>query len=229
MTLWGEPLMPVKQTIYIVEDDPTFRDALQVLFDSVGLNTQPFPTAERFLESFDPQESGCLIVDVRLPGMSGIGLQEHLMGRNTRIPIVVITGHADVPLAVRAMRNGAIDYLTKPFHEQTLLDRVQEALNVDTLRMRRQAELADVERRYATLTERERQVMQLVIDGHPNKEVAARLGVSCKTVEQHRAHVMEKMQADSLALLVRLGLALNRSALPVATPADRSVSLPLSA
>ncbi len=198
----------VQETVYIVDDDPVIREALTRLLESVSLRVEASATCEEFLETYDAQTLSCLILDARLPGMSGFELQEELHRRNLSIPVIMITGYGDVSMAVRAVANGALDYLTKPFNEQVLLERIRQALDIAKLTRERAAQLASVERRYRSLTPREQQVMQLVISGKPNKVVAAELGVSCKTVEGHRARVMEKMQAESLPELVRMGLML---------------------
>ena len=196
----------LEQTVFIVDDDDQVRDSLSVLLGSVGLPAETFSTAQDFFDAYDPERSGCLVLDIRMPGMSGLELQERLNERRAILPVIVITGHGDVSLAVKAMKGGAVDFLQKPFDEQDLLDRVQQALADDA---RRRHELEDrraVLDRLATLTQREREVMELIVDGQANKDVAASLGISHRTVEIHRARVMEKTVASSLAHLVRIAL-----------------------
>lgn len=212
----------MQETVYIVDDDPMIREALSRLLESVSLRVESSSTCEEFLETYDPEALSCLILDARLPGMSGFELQEELGRRRLSIPIIMITGYGDVSMAVRAVANGALDYLTKPFNEQVLLERIRQALDIAKMTSERTAKLARVEARYQTLTPREQEVMQLVIDGKPNKVVAAELGVSCKTVEGHRARVMEKMRADSLPELVRMGMMLEENGSNVvASPGNR--------
>ena len=173
---------------------------------SIGLEAETFPGAAAFLEAYDPDRSGCLVLDIRMPGMSGLDLQRRLNEANAILPIIFITGHGDVPVAVRAMRAGAVDFLQKPFDEQDLLDRIHQALENDARHRRELAEKDLILGRIASLTPRERQVMDLVVAGLANKNVAGRLGVSRRTVEIHRARVMAKMQATSLAHLVRMAM-----------------------
>lgn len=191
-------------TVFIVDDDEAVRDSLKLLFRSVELPVATFGSAREFLDSYDPAAPGCLILDVRLPGMSGLELQEELAGDGADLPIVFITGHGDVPMAVRAMRRGAVDFLQKPFSDQDLLDRVQQALADQAERRQQVSSQAEILERIEHLTPREREVMDLVVDGLANKVIANRLGMSQRTVEVHRAAVMRKMEADSLAHLVQL-------------------------
>jgi FixJ family two-component response regulator len=195
-------------TVYIVDDEPAIRDSLALLLRSVGLASRAFPSAPAFLDGFDPAVPGCLVADVRMPGMSGLELQEALRDRQARLPVIIITGHGDIAMAVRAMKAGAADFIEKPFNEQVLLDAVHRAL----ARHRPgeappSAVRAEIAARVAALTPREREVMLLVAEGRPNKVVATRLGLSTRTVEVHRAKAMEKMQARSLADLVRMAIA----------------------
>ena len=195
-------------TVYIVDDEPAIRDSLAMLLRSVGLASRTFPSAPAFLEGFDAGAPGCLVADVRMPGMSGLELQEALRARQAALPVIIITGHGDIAMAVRAMKAGAADFIEKPFNEQVLLDAVHRALA-----QQRPGEpppsavRAEIEARVATLTPREREVMLHVAEGRPNKVVATRLGLSTRTVEVHRAKAMEKMQARSLAELVRMAIA----------------------
>jgi two-component system response regulator FixJ len=195
-------------TVFVIDDEPAIRDSLAMLLRSVGLASRTFPSAPAFLEAFDGGTPGCAIADVRMPGMSGLELQEALRARGARLPVIIITGHGDIAMAVRAMKAGAADFIEKPFNEQVLLDAVHRAL----AQGRADAPAAganrtEIETRVATLTPREREVMLLIAEGRPNKVVATRLGLSTRTVEVHRAKVMEKMSARSLAELVRMAIA----------------------
>ena len=192
--------------VYIVDDDEAVRSSLRFLIRSMGLLAQVSDSAVEFLKSYDPRQPGCLLLDVRMPGMSGLDLQQELNRRGATIPVIFITGHGDVPMAVAAMQHGAFDFLQKPFRDQDLLDRVQRAMARDTESRGRLAARTETTARLATLTPREAEVMQLVTSGKANKVVGAELGVSQRTVEIHRAHVMEKMRAGSLAELVRMVL-----------------------
>ncbi|HEX7410377.1 MAG TPA: response regulator FixJ [Candidatus Binatia bacterium] len=193
-------------TVFVVDDDPAIRQSLRWLIESVGLNVKVFSTAQEFLEGYDPSTPGCLVLDIRMPGMSGLDLQNELATREIQVPIIIITGHAEVPVAVRALKAGAMDFIEKPFSDQLLLDRIRRAIEVDAQSRRVRSEQAEVDARLGQLTPRERQVMDLVIAGKANKVIASELGLSPKTVEVHRAHVMKKMQVASLADLVRLGM-----------------------
>lgn len=193
-------------TVFVIDDDPAIRESLRWLIESIGLNVKVFATAPEFLESYLPDPPSCLVLDIRMPGMSGLDLQAELAARDIRVPVIIITGHAEVPVAVRAMKAGAFDFIEKPFSDQLLLDRISRAIEFDTQARRGRSAQADVASRLAQLTPREHQVMELVIAGKANKVIASELGLSPKTVEVHRAHVMKKMQADSLADLVRLGM-----------------------
>ena len=194
-------------TVFIVDDDPAIRIAMQALMESVNLRHQIFPSGNEFLESDSDGRPGCLVLDIRMPGLSGLELQAELVRRHSTLPIIFITGHGDVPMAVEAMQKGAVDFIQKPFRDQDLLDRITEALKTDEER-RAQRELHDeVAERVQRLTNREKEVFDLVVTGKPNKVIAYDLGVSQRTVEIHRARVMEKMQARSLADLVKMHLA----------------------
>ena len=199
--------------VFVVDDDPAIRESLRWLIESVGLTVKVFPTAQEFLEGYDPTTPGCLVLDVRMPGMSGLDLQTELSTRKIGIPIIIITGHAEVPVAVRALKAGAMDFIEKPFSDQLLLDRIRRAIELDEEVRRVQSQRREVAARLAQLTPREREVMELVIAGKPNKVIASELGLSPKTVEVHRAHVMKKMRVDSLADLVRLGMMSRRDTL----------------
>jgi two-component system response regulator FixJ len=198
--------MQPNPTVFVVDDDPAIRESLRWLIESVGLNVKIFTTAQEFLEGYDPSLPGCLVLDVRMPGMSGLDLQNELAARKVNIPILIITGHAEVPVAVRAMKAGALDFIEKPFSDQLLLDRVRRAIEKDAEFRQADSLRTEVAARLAQLTPREREVMDLVIAGKANKVIASELGLSPKTVEVHRAHVMKKMQVDSLADLVRVGM-----------------------
>jgi len=196
------------QTVYIVDDDPAIRFAMQALMESVDLQHEIFASADEFLQDEARRRAGCLVLDIRMPGLGGLELQEELIARGSTLPIIFITGHGDVPMAVEAMQKGAVDFILKPFRDQELLDRVRDALNTDEQRRAELEQHATVEHRLDKLTKREREVFDLVVTGKPNKVIAYELGVSQRTVEIHRARVMEKMQARSLAELVRMHIKL---------------------
>jgi len=198
--------METEATVFVVDDDPAMRQSLRWLIESVNLAVETYPTAQDFLAAYKPERTGCLVLDVRMPGMGGLDLQEELARREIEIPIIIITGYAEVPTAVRALKAGALDFIEKPFSDQLLLDRIQQAILSDRQVRARKAERAELAARVGQLTPREREVMQLVVAGSSNREIAAELGLSVKTVEVHRARVMEKMEVDSLAELVRLVL-----------------------
>jgi RNA polymerase sigma factor (sigma-70 family) len=191
-------------TVFIVDDDAAIRFAMQALMDSVNLAHEIFASGDEFLEKVNEQRPGCLVLDIRMPGLGGLELQEELVRRGNTLPIIFITGHGDVPMAVEAMQKGAVDFIQKPFRDQELLDRIREALATDEERREEQQQNAEVNERLDRLTNREREVFDLVVTGKPNKVIAYELGVSQRTVEIHRARVMEKMQARSLADLVKM-------------------------
>jgi len=197
-----------KSTVYIVDDDQAIRHAMELLMRSVGLDYEIFHSADDFLASHTNDRAGCLVLDIRMPGLGGLELQEKLNEFGSTLPIIFITGHGDVPMAVEAMQKGAVDFIQKPFRDQELLDQVSEALKTDQERRSARDQKAEVLDRLAKLTKREREVMDLVVTGKPNKVIAYELGVSQRTVEIHRARVMEKMEARSLADLVRMQLAI---------------------
>lgn len=194
-------------TVAIVDDDKAVRDSLQWLVESVGLKAKTYESAQRFLEELNQDDFGCAVLDIRLPGMSGLDLQDRLNERGETMPTIIITGHADVPVAVRAMKAGAMDFVEKPFSNQMLLDRIRDALEADDAHRTTTQQVEQIEKRLSRLTPREREVMDLVVQGRLNKQIAADLGLSHKTIEVHRAHVMEKMEAETLADLVRMAVA----------------------
>jgi len=196
------------QTVFIVDDDPAIRIAMQALLESVDLQHEIFASADEFLENEDQHTSGCLVLDIRMPGLGGLELQDELISRGSTLPIIFITGHGDVPMAVDAMQKGAVDFIQKPFRDQELLDRIREALSADRERRAERKRHAEVENRLQRLTNREREVFDLVVQGKANKVIAYELDVSQRTVEIHRARVMEKMEARSLADLVRMHISL---------------------
>ena len=193
-----------RPTVFIVDDDEAMRESLEFLLKSAGLSVEAFDSAEAFLRHLDPAMDGCLLLDVRMPGMSGLDLQARLERDAINLPVILLTAHGDVPMAVRAMRAGAFDFIEKPCNDQVLLDRVNAAVRHDRQRRDDDDAARRVQKRAQHLSPREREVMQLVIEGLLNKQIASRLSISIKTVEVHRARVMEKMEADSLAELVRM-------------------------
>jgi FixJ family two-component response regulator len=190
--------------VFVVDDDASMRRSLEALLRSVGLDVSLFSSAQEFMEAERPDAPGCLVLDVRLPGMSGLAFQEELAKTGVAIPVIFISGHGDVPMTVRAMKAGAAEFLTKPFDDQVLLDAIHAAIERDRARRRDAASLAALTARYRQLTERERQVMKLVVAGRVNKQIAAELGLSLVTVKVHRGQVMRKMLAKSVAELVRM-------------------------
>ena len=201
--------MSKSETVFVVDDDQAMRKSLKWLIESVGMQVESYASADEFIRNYYPGRSGCLLLDVRMPGMSGLDLQEQFIRQNIKIPIIIITGHGDVPMAVRAMKAGAVDFIEKPFNDEFLLDSIRKALALDVQQRTFQAQRAEIATRLAHLTPREHEVMDMVTNGKSNKEIANQLGVSTKTVEAHRARVMEKMEASSLAELVRMVMAAN--------------------
>jgi FixJ family two-component response regulator len=193
-------------TVFVVDDDAGVRSSIRLLLKSVGIPATPMASAQEFLASFDPAQPGCLVLDIRMPGMSGLELQQQLNLRGAIIPVLFMTGHGDVPMAVEAMQQGAFDFLQKPFRDQDLIDRIQKALARDQESRTALRQHGQIRDKLESLTAREKEVLQLLTQGKQNKVMAAELGISQRTVEIHRAHVMEKLGAHSVAQLVRMVL-----------------------
>ncbi len=192
--------------VHVVDDEADVRDAVALLLRSVGLGCALYGSAQQFLAEYRPGAPGCLLLDVRLPGLSGLDLQDRLAAAGISLPVIVMSGHGDIPMAVRAMRAGALDFIEKPFHDQALLDRVHEAIERSSRLHDDAGEHQRIAECYARLSEREKQVLQRIVDGRPNKLIADDLGLSIRTVETHRAHLIDKMQARSLSHLVRMAV-----------------------
>jgi len=197
-------------TVFVVDDDAAARESLSWLLESIGLCVEAYATAAEFLRSYDPERPSCLVVDVRLPGMSGLDLLDELAAREITVPVIVVSAYAEVPSAVRAFKAGAIDFVEKPFCDQVLLDRIQQAIRVDSHARAARAARAAIKARLTLLTPREREVMEFAVAGKANKVIAVELGVAEKTVEVHRARLMRKLQVHSLADLVRFVLSAAR-------------------
>ena len=204
-----------RAVVFVIDDDPSMRLALEDLVRSVGLEVRVFAAPQEFLQSKPPDAPGCLVLDVRLPGMSGLTFQKELAKEGPALPVIFITGHGDIPMSVRAMKAGAVEFLTKPFHDQDLLDAIHVALERDRRSRREAVRLVELRERFAMLTERERQIMTLVVIGRANKQIAGELSLSEMTVKVHRQQVMRKMHAGSLPDLVRMADRLDK---PTATP-----------
>ena len=198
--------MNSEPTVFVVDDDQAMRSSLKWLIESIGMKVKTYDSADEFLNDYYPGRAGCLLLDVRMPGMSGLDLQVHLARQDSRLPVIIITGHGDVAMAVKAMKSGAVDFIEKPFHDEELLKSIRSALDYDEEQRTLQSQRAEIAARLVELTPREHEVMEMVTDGKANKEIATALGVSAKTVEAHRARVMDKMRANSLAELVRMAL-----------------------
>jgi len=196
--------MEQETTVFVVDDDQAVRNSLRWLIETNGLRAHEFDSAGAFLSSYDPNTPGCLILDIRMPGMDGLELQDHLNSQGINIPTIFVTGHADVPMAIRAIKSGGFDFLEKPFDDQVLMTRIQQAIKDDSQRRREPDVQHIVLQRVNKLTQRERQVMDRVAAGMSNKQIAEDLGLSPKTIEVYRARVMHKMEADNLASLVRM-------------------------
>ena len=190
-------------TVYIVEDDDAVRDSLQLLLESVGMPVATFPRADAFLDAYHADMAGCLVLDIRMPGINGMELQRKLNTQHSTLPIIFVTGHGDVPMAVEAMQQGAVDFIQKPYREQELLDNIQQAMEMDAEHRQQLQEQHKIQERIDALTPREAEVMELMVEGKANKAIAFDLDISQRTVEIHRARVMDKMDAKSLAQLVR--------------------------
>jgi RNA polymerase sigma factor (sigma-70 family) len=201
-------MQQLNPVVFVVDDDEEVRNGLKLLMESIGLSVTCYASAMEFLDAFDPDQPGCLVVDIRMPGMSGLDLQEKLLEYPLHPPVIVITGHGDVPMAVRAVKAGATDFIEKPFRDQILLDSVHRAIEMDAKQRGEALRITDIHNRLNQLTPREREVLDLVVGGMRNKEISAQLGITLSTVEAHRSRVMEKMGADSLSHLMRMMLTL---------------------
>jgi|ERR1035437_6552692 FixJ family two-component response regulator len=195
-----------EQTVFVVDDDQAVARSLRWLFETVHLKVETFSSAQAFIDGFDPSKPGCLVLDVRMPGMSGLDLQERLAAQQIHLPIIFITGHGDVEMAVRAVKAGAFDFVEKPFSDQDLIERIHKAINFDALQRINDTQRAQLHARFASLTVREREVLDLVVDGKSNKAIANSFGLSAKTIEIHRGKMMEKMHARSVADLVKIAM-----------------------
>ncbi len=195
-------------TVFVVDDDDAMRSSLRWLIESINLKVRTFASALEYLDAFDPDEAGCLVLDVRMPGMSGMELLDRLADYPLTPPTIIITGHGDVPMAVRAIKHGALDFIQKPFNDNELLDRIQQALDADARNRQEMAGLDSLKARYDALTPREREIMDLVVTGMSNKNIATGLDISSRTVEVHRSRIMKKLRVRTLADLVQAGLQL---------------------
>jgi len=202
-----------EQVVFVIDDDPSMQTAIRELIEAVGLSCQTFGSGQELLDATLPDVPSCLVLDVRLPGLSGLNLQRELTERGIHIPIIFITGHGDIPMSVQAMKAGAVEFLTKPFRDQDLLDAIEQATERDRAARRQLTEIRELRERSEALTPREHEVMRLVVAGLLNKQTAAELDISEKTVNVHRSQVMQKMQAESLAELVRMAEKLGLSSM----------------
>ncbi len=225
MKLAPPPAALDSATVFVVDDDPAVRKSLRWLIESVGLHVRTFASGSEFFEEYDPTRPGCLVLDVRMPGMSGLDLQERLRENGQQVPILVMTAFAEVPMAVRAMKLGAVHFFEKPVNDQELLDHIQAALLADLQRRERDKRAEEIQARYERMTKRESEVLTHVVGGFSSKEIGAKLKVSFKTVEAHRAKIMKKMEADSVPHLIRLFLSLNA---PNPLADDDSAETPVS-
>ena len=198
-------------TVFVVDDDEPVRDSIGLLLDTVDIPHESYGSAQEFLTAYDRSRTGCLVLDIRMPGMSGLELQDHLIAENAPVPIVFITGHGDIPMAVEAMKKGAVDFIRKPFRDQELLDRIHEALSMDEENRQSFADLEEIRERITSLTPREHEVFERVAEGQANKVVAIDLSISERTVEIHRSQVMQKTRARSLADLVKMKIRLEQT------------------
>jgi len=201
----------IEAIVFVIDDDASVRSALKSLIRSVGLEVEGFASGQEFLNFARPDAPGCLVLDVRLPGMSGLDFHKVLIKSGIHLPVIFITAHGDVPMSVRAMKSGAVEFLTKPFRDQDLLDAIQLSLDRDRIRRQQDSEISELKERFESLTFRERELLSLVISGKPNKQIADAIGISEFTVKIHRANLTRKMQAESLADLVRMTVRLNIS------------------
>ena len=197
------------ETVFLVDDDTAVRQGLRFMLRAAGYSVEAFPSARSFLEDYDPRQGGCLLLDVQMPQMTGLELQQRINVRGWRIPVIFITGHGTVPLAISAMKAGAFDFIEKPLREDALLESIERALHWNDRAYEERLERATLQARVASLTPREREVFELVARGEPNKVIARHLGISFRTVELHRAHIIEKLQARSLSDLIRMGIIMN--------------------
>ncbi len=197
--------------VHVVDDDDAVRDAVLELLDSVGIDAIGFESADAFLRVFNSNMAGCLVLDIRMPGMSGLDLQKKLMEMGASLPIIFITGHGDIPMAVEAIKRGAVEFIQKPFRDQELLDCIQNAIDFAKSSFDQIAEKKRICERLNFLTDREREALELISEGHPNKVIASKMGISQRTVENHRAHLLEKLKARSTAALIKLLVLANSS------------------
>ncbi len=200
------------QTVFIVDDDEGVRDGLSLLLATVGVSCELYESAQEFLDAYDGEKRGCLVLDIRMPRMTGLDLQKKLQEMGSVLPVIFITGHGDIPMAVEAMRRGALDFIRKPFREHDLLERINEALNIDEDAHRKAVDRQEIEERLSTLSQREKEVFDRVADGQMNKVIAADLGISERTVEVHRGQVMKKLDVRTLAQLVRVKIEMEQRA-----------------